>query len=490
MLKLTCISCYSPSIKQTSKETFVCQKCGKRYELMRTETYFMFAEALFEEKDYEKSIILYRKAAEKGYLRAQKKLGFIYTGSEGVTRDLEEAKKWLLLAANQGDAEAQHNLGTAYSWSNDQIQANYWYLKAASAGNAWAQNALAQRLYYGKGVEKNDSEAFRWAKKSADQGCPSGEITLGYFYDFGIGTQKNKFEAVKWYRKAADKGETIAMRNLAQHYLNGTGVDKSEAEALRWCTEAANRGDAEAGQELEEIQARKTDKWIKENERRKKEEQGKVEHQRKELGKDTILFGKYKQRVGGPKEPIEWIVLRTEGHRALVISKYILDYKPYYKTSWNWEHESAEHYHNRLRSLHITWENSTIRKWLNSTFLRDAFSWSERKRIITTHVLADKNPYYDTPQGDITDDKVFLLSVVEADKLFGSDADRKTLPTAYAKSQTELPEGSNHWMLRTLGNDALGVAGIRSNGENDGAGGMIDNGWGPVRPAMWIQLGL
>lgn len=45
---------------------------------------------------------------------------------------------------------------------------------------------------------------------------------------------------------------------------------------------------------------------------------------------------------------------------------------------------------------------------------------------------AHKNPKYSTPPGNPTTDKIFLLSVVEAQTYFATDADRKADATRYA----------------------------------------------------------
>jgi len=48
-----------------------------------------------------------QEAAEQGDPDAQFKLGVLYYSGEGVPQDLTEARKWILKAAEQGDATAQ-----------------------------------------------------------------------------------------------------------------------------------------------------------------------------------------------------------------------------------------------------------------------------------------------------------------------------------------------------------------------------------------------
>ena len=53
--------------------------------------------------------------------------------------------------------------------------------------------------------------------------------------------------------------------------------------------------------------------------------------------------------------------------------------------------------------------------------------------IRPTKVTADKNPNYSTDPGKNTTDKVFLLSIIEAEKYFTLDNDRMCVPTAGSK---------------------------------------------------------
>ena len=55
-------------------------------------------------------------AAEQGDADAQVNLGFMYKTGQGVPRDVAEAVQWFSRAANQGNAEAQDNLR---AWASD-----------------------------------------------------------------------------------------------------------------------------------------------------------------------------------------------------------------------------------------------------------------------------------------------------------------------------------------------------------------------------------
>ena len=83
---------------------------------------------------------------------------------------------------------------------------------------------------------------------------------------------------------------------------------------------------------------------------------------------DIITLGRYPQNDDDP-EPIEWIVLQKEGKRAFLLSKYVLDAIPY------------EESHDK-----VTWEECTLRAWLNDDFYYDSFSSAERAYIIETQI--------------------------------------------------------------------------------------------------------
>ena len=124
---------------------------------------------------------------------------------------------------------------------------------------------------------------------------------------------------------------------------------------------------------------------------------------------DIITFGRYEQdniTIFGP-EPIEWIVLDVQDGKALLLSRYGL-YPQKYNTEW----------------IAVTWENCTLRAWLNDDFLNEAFSSEEQSSILVTEVDNSDAQCFDwttvegdkTTGGNNTEDKIFLLSCAEANQ--------------------------------------------------------------------------
>lgn len=196
---------------------------------------------------------------------------------------------------------------------------------------------------------------------------------------------------------------------------------------------------------------------------------------------DTVFFGSYEQDnvTTNGKEDIEWNVLAKEDNRVLLISKYALDCKQY-----------------NTEETIVTWETCSLRQWLNGTFLNDAFSTEEQALIQDTYVSADVNPGYDTNPGNATTDKVFLLSINEANKYFGSDEDRKCISTKYAKVNGAYTSSSNTkngvptcwWWLRSPGRDQDFVAFVNNGGSVAYYGGIVHNTYTWVRPAVWVNI--
>ena len=197
---------------------------------------------------------------------------------------------------------------------------------------------------------------------------------------------------------------------------------------------------------------------------------------------DIVYFGTYEQDndTSNGKEAIEWMVLDKDGMSLLLVSKQALD-RQQYNTSYT----------------DVTWENCSLRKWMNGTFLNNAFSTEEQAQIQNTTVSADNNPQYSTNPGNATMDKVFLLSINEVEKYFNSDEARKCAPTAYAKAQrawtsdtykTQSGAATCYWWLRSPGLNQGRAADVNFDGSVYEYGGSVNGGDLAVRPAMWISI--
>ena len=153
---------------------------------------------------------------------------------------------------------------------------------------------------------------------------------------------------------------------------------------------------------------------------------------------DYIVFGSYEQNnnISDGPEDIEWRVIDKNDDQLLIISKYILDGKPY-----------------NTEEVDVTWETCTLRDWLNNDFYSTAFDETEKNMIIVT---TNHNPdarefdnHWDGKGGNDTYDKVFLLNCSEVDDYLNN---RQCMLTDYA-SESILDAVILHYYKEEYGED-------------------------------------
>ena len=199
-----------------------------------------------------------------------------------------------------------------------------------------------------------------------------------------------------------------------------------------------------------------------------------------------------------------WLVLDIHEGRALLFGETIFEFKAY--------HETLED---------VTWERSDIRRYLNGEFF-ERFGAADRARVIETRVINGENPWTfsewagrgdNTPGGNNTLDKIFLLSVDEVLVYFGDSGliEKGKNETARGDSIEYPGHGVYSWGVRDrysqsrIAHDASGAAPgqrfwLRSPGYTplnavcvDGDGdlfmyGCVATDSAGVRPALWLEL--
>ena len=197
----------------------------------------------------------------------------------------------------------------------------------------------------------------------------------------------------------------------------------------------------------------------------------------------NIYFGNYWQSVKSEdaadsnKEPVKWRVLANDGS-LFVVSDKNLDCIEY--------NSSAET---------VTWENCSLRKWLNGKFLDKAFTTQEQGAVLESLVV-NEDGAKGSEAGADTYDKVYLLSIYEViDPELGFPTDwkakggtRVALNTEYTRSKRAMTSSdmSGAWWLRTPG-DAKNAANVFNAGNVFVRGGNVNNFIFAVRPAMNID---
>ena len=96
-----------------------------------------------------------------------------------------------------------------------------WFRRAAEQGDSEAQNNLGLAYYYGSGVPKDLLQAFMWFNRSATSAMVRAE-------DMEIATRE---------RDTAANNREIVTRHMSQEQLDA---------ALAWLRQEAEKGDADA----------------------------------------------------------------------------------------------------------------------------------------------------------------------------------------------------------------------------------------------------
>ena len=202
---------------------------------------------------------------------------------------------------------------------------------------------------------------------------------------------------------------------------------------------------------------------------------------------DYVTFGSYPQTAEGTdRTPIEWLVLDVQDGKVWVISRYALDAGPFH-----------------AEDTAVTWENCTLRAWLNSDFLHTAFSDGEQASVLLTEVdnsSAQGYGEWDRGGDGPTEDWIFLLSYAEVNRFFDAEHNvKKTRPRvsatayairngAYTRDQWQTEDGGDvaFWWLRSPGsepNRAATVNGVGMFWDTD-----VDISDYSVRPSCWLEL--
>ena len=115
-----------------------------------------------------------------------------------------------------------------------------WYAKAAEQGNAEAQVNLGFAYEQGQGVKQDYGKAVGWYAKAAGQERVEAQFNLGRLYQQGQGVKQDDERAVYWFTKAAQQGDITSQYNLGNLYARGQGVKQDYTVAYYWFVQAAN----------------------------------------------------------------------------------------------------------------------------------------------------------------------------------------------------------------------------------------------------------
>ena len=156
----------------------------------------------------------------------------------GADRNEQEAARWFRLAAGQGYAQAQTNLGLMYARGQgvpqDDREAAKWLRQAADQGRAVAQVNLALMLMNGRGMPRNLERARQWVMADAQAGDKDAQLFLaGTYLEPGVG-KVDEEQGLLWLQRAIDNGSELAVTRYASwlYYERNTAQSRSQAVAM------------------------------------------------------------------------------------------------------------------------------------------------------------------------------------------------------------------------------------------------------------------
>lgn len=174
----------------------------------------------------QEAVRCYHSAADVS-VDAKTHLGRCYMTGEGLGINVHEAMRWFRLAADEGDAKAQVELGKCYNVIT-------------------TINKIKSR----KEIRENQEDALKWFKLSADQNFAEGLFQFGSVFQHGMGKvipNDSIPDAISYYLRAAEQGHEgslIALDNIFESSRCALG--KTRDETVRFYRVVAERGNAEA----------------------------------------------------------------------------------------------------------------------------------------------------------------------------------------------------------------------------------------------------
>lgn len=238
------------------------------------------------------------RKAEEGDAQAQMELGSMYYMGGRMGMDLPKSAHWFRKAAEQGEVTAQSVLASMYQWGwgvpKDHVLAFMWYSVAEAGGDQFSGSSLddlaakmtpseiaeakrlaRERIASQPAKEEHTDSDFANLLQLAEQGSAEAQATVGGAYFYGIGTKRDYSKAAKWLRRAAEQsGYVERARTMAMMgilYKNGLGVPQDKVMAYMWLNLSVAAGQHKAAKERGELANEMTREQIAEAEKMARE---------------------------------------------------------------------------------------------------------------------------------------------------------------------------------------------------------------------------
>jgi len=205
---------------------------------------------------------------------------------------------------------------------------------------------------------------------------------------------------------------------------------------------------------------------------------------------DFITVGNYAW------EPVVWRILAEKEGKYLLLSRDILEYRPYHP-----EDNYEEHDFRKEEWFHAPdWETCELRQWLNGEFLSCTFTEEEKEHIVPSVVYYTKQSKTlnsKWPSERKLENKLFILSYEQMMHYLPDSRDRYAPLTKHAQEQCKNPypyRKNGAWWTRNHANNNIVTDIVYFHNFMDS--GLADRTTGAsvaahdigVRPAMWYQV--
>jgi len=157
----------------------------------------------WQKADYSAAVSIWRPLAEQGDADAQFNLGQAYRLGRGVPVNLAAAQIWFERAAGKGHVDAQTTLGLLLCQNGNHTGGLRWLKAAADKGEPRAMLVYGTALYNGDGVPQDPTLGYAYVARSAGQGLRAARDTLAQLDDMMPAEDRRKSTALALKLKSA-----------------------------------------------------------------------------------------------------------------------------------------------------------------------------------------------------------------------------------------------------------------------------------------------
>ena len=207
----------------------------------------------FLKGDYAGAMAIWLPLAEDGDAHARFNVGLLHDEGLGVPRNPLEARRWWNMAAEQGLAVADHNIGllelelaASETDEGDTGRAIHHLKRASDAGYLASSYTLGKIYELGVGVPADQDMSVQLVRRAAEGGHARAQYNMGKRYRDGTGVEQDSRLAAEWFRRAALAGHPGGQDHYARRLRDADGVEKNEILAMAMAILAARAGHEEA----------------------------------------------------------------------------------------------------------------------------------------------------------------------------------------------------------------------------------------------------